>query len=231
MIKRTTGSTASVDRHLRREILSGRLRPGDRVPTERELATALGVSRASVHHAIAALATQGLLAPRRRTGTIVNDLREHGSLDVLRDVFAVTRPKEATALVAGVLELRRLLGGEAVAIACARRTEGDLAAFAAAVEKLRRASDRRAIVSAEAALFACITTATHNLAFALTVSSLRRFWIAHPELEKSSPFSHAELVAHYEKLFGLLVARRSAAGKKHTLAQLAIADRHVLASL
>ncbi|MBJ2357310.1 FadR/GntR family transcriptional regulator [Sphaerochaeta sp. S2] len=47
------------------------LKPGDRLPSERDLATALSVSRASVRQAITALATKGLLTVQQGDGTYV----------------------------------------------------------------------------------------------------------------------------------------------------------------
>lgn len=58
-------------RHLAREIRHGRLAPGSALPPESELAALLGVSRQTVHQALAALARRGLLVRRRGVGTFV----------------------------------------------------------------------------------------------------------------------------------------------------------------
>jgi GntR family transcriptional repressor for pyruvate dehydrogenase complex len=57
--------------HLRALIQRGRLKPGDRLPTERELAAELGVSRPSVRSAIQSLTAIGVLRARRRAGTFI----------------------------------------------------------------------------------------------------------------------------------------------------------------
>jgi len=55
------------------EIAEGILSPGDRIPTEEEIAVKHGVSRVTAHRAIRELQTRGLVVRQRRWGTIVAD--------------------------------------------------------------------------------------------------------------------------------------------------------------
>lgn len=59
--------------HFRAEIRRGNLKPGDRLPSARELAGEFGTAEANVHHALAALVKEGLLARRPKAGTVVTD--------------------------------------------------------------------------------------------------------------------------------------------------------------
>jgi DNA-binding transcriptional MocR family regulator len=68
-IEQTT--PAGIAAALGRLISSGRLAPGERLPTVRELAAALGVSPATVSHAWQALSSAGLIVSRGRSGTFV----------------------------------------------------------------------------------------------------------------------------------------------------------------
>ena len=71
-MKPTDGVTAEiVVQHVRGLIERGELRPGDRLPPERELAVQLGVSRPSVRSALESLAAMGVLTARRRAGTFI----------------------------------------------------------------------------------------------------------------------------------------------------------------
>lgn len=56
---------------LTRSIVAGELKPGDKLPTEAELAARFGASRPTVNKAIGSLATDGLVVRRKRAGTIV----------------------------------------------------------------------------------------------------------------------------------------------------------------
>ena len=66
---------------LREMIHSGELRPGDRLPPERDLAKLLGVSRPTLRAGISSLAAVGVLQPRRGAGTFVVEAEGPPSLD------------------------------------------------------------------------------------------------------------------------------------------------------
>jgi DNA-binding GntR family transcriptional regulator len=70
-IKREEPPYLQVARHLQERIERGDLRPGDRVPSEREIADQWGVSRATATKVLGALRTAGLVEARRGSGTVV----------------------------------------------------------------------------------------------------------------------------------------------------------------
>ena len=73
-MKPTEGVTAEiVVRHVRALIERGELKPGDRLPPERELAVQLGVSRPSVRAGLRSLAAIGVLQTRHGAGTFITD--------------------------------------------------------------------------------------------------------------------------------------------------------------
>ena len=67
------GSTDQVVAFVRGLIERGRLRPGDRLPAERELAAQIGVSRPSVRAGLHALAAMGVVRSRHGSGTYIPD--------------------------------------------------------------------------------------------------------------------------------------------------------------
>ena len=76
------------EQQLRDAILAGRLAPGAKLPTERELSTQFGISRLTLRAALATLAAQGLLHVRQGSGYIVRDIRESGGSDLLPGIVA-----------------------------------------------------------------------------------------------------------------------------------------------
>ena len=64
-------------------ILGGSMKPGERLPPERELAKKFKVSRPVVHEGLRTLETRGLVTLRPRHGVVINDYRKEGTLDLL----------------------------------------------------------------------------------------------------------------------------------------------------
>jgi GntR family transcriptional regulator, histidine utilization repressor len=63
---------AQIRRAVAQSILSGRIQPGGRIPSEAELMALFGASRMTVHRAMAQLAAEGLVRRNRRAGTIAS---------------------------------------------------------------------------------------------------------------------------------------------------------------
>jgi DNA-binding GntR family transcriptional regulator len=86
-ISRQTGVTAhgQIEDWLADAIAAGQLRPGDRLPTEHDLAAWLGVSRMTLRHALGELAQRGLVtrAVGRNGGTFVAEAKLEQDLTTL----------------------------------------------------------------------------------------------------------------------------------------------------
>src|SRR5262245_29363423 len=123
----------AVSDRLRNEILAGRLAPGSRLPSERELSLALGVNRLTLRAALARLEAMGLVTTRHGSGTEVAAWRERAGLEALPMVLGSLDPDEPAwlDLLTSMLEVRRVLATEAVALACERHTTEDIAAMRA----------------------------------------------------------------------------------------------------
>lgn len=92
-----------VARQIERLILK-KLKPGDKLPSERELAEILQVSRSSIRDAIRGLELMGLVEPRQGAGTIVREV----SADSLVNPFA-NALKHKQVVVAELLDFRKML--------------------------------------------------------------------------------------------------------------------------
>jgi DNA-binding FadR family transcriptional regulator len=104
-------------------IVSGELRPGDRLPKEADLADRLGLSRNSLREAVKALSVIRVLDVRQGDGTYVTSLDPGLLLDAMS--FVVDFHRDDTVLQ--FLEVRRILEPAAAAMAAQRMTEGEIA--------------------------------------------------------------------------------------------------------
>jgi GntR family transcriptional regulator, transcriptional repressor for pyruvate dehydrogenase complex len=130
----TRASSAIVDQ-IRNAILTARVKQGDRLPPERELAAQFGVSRVTVRDALRALEATGLVEIRvgARGGAFVS--APTGSMvgQAMSDMMLM-----AAVSAEDVVEARLLVELGTVTLACARATEDDLEALRAVVDRARQ---------------------------------------------------------------------------------------------
>ncbi|WGH77570.1 FCD domain-containing protein [Jannaschia ovalis] len=152
---------AAVVRQIEGLILHGILRPGDRLPPERELSERLGVSRPSLREAVAELQARGLLASRAGAGVYVADVLGNAFSPALTRLFA----SHQDALF-DYIAFRRDMEGIAAARAARQGSDTDLAVVDAVFRKMEAAHSKRD-PSEEAALDAdfhmAIVEASHNV--------------------------------------------------------------------
>jgi GntR family transcriptional regulator, transcriptional repressor for pyruvate dehydrogenase complex len=117
-------AVAKVIAHVRGLIERGELRPGDRLPPERELATQLGLSRPTVRTGLRSLSTMGAVQSRQGSGTFITagpPSLASEPLDLLAALHGLTRD--------GLFEARRVLEVGTSALAADRASGEDLAAM------------------------------------------------------------------------------------------------------
>ncbi|MFN2451222.1 MAG: FadR/GntR family transcriptional regulator [Candidatus Dormibacteria bacterium] len=116
-----------VDR-LAEYVVRSELAPGERFPPERELASRLGVSRASIRQALAVLEAQGFIEVRHGEGIFLRRSAEFGE--------ALHKLLERRSRLPEVLEARELLEVRLAELAAQRRTEADLTAMRAGLHRM-----------------------------------------------------------------------------------------------
>jgi GntR family transcriptional repressor for pyruvate dehydrogenase complex len=104
-------------------ISKGELKPGDRIPSERDLAAMLGVSRPSVREAIMVLEAMGFLESRQGGGTFVKALTAVSIMDPLANLVEKRDPE----LLRSLAEVRMGLEGWSAYLAGKRATAKDIA--------------------------------------------------------------------------------------------------------
>ncbi|PKN11173.1 MAG: hypothetical protein CVU70_00170 [Deltaproteobacteria bacterium HGW-Deltaproteobacteria-5] len=103
-------------------ILSGKIKIGQKLPSERELALQLGVSRPVVHEGLVELASRGMISLKPRIGATVNDYRKEGSISLLASLIQYQKGKLEPELLESLLQLRMLLEPAFARFAAQNRT-------------------------------------------------------------------------------------------------------------
>jgi len=108
------------------KIISGELKPGDRLPPERELASMMGISRGIVNSGILELASKGFVEIRPRKGTFVIDYKNEGTAQILTSIMNYNQGKLDIRLFLSMIDTRLLLEVECARLAAVNRTDEDL---------------------------------------------------------------------------------------------------------
>ncbi|MCX7366658.1 MAG: FadR/GntR family transcriptional regulator [Alphaproteobacteria bacterium] len=149
-----------VTAHLSADIRSGRLQPGDRLPTEQELTSAWKVSRTVVREAVAGLRADGLVITRRGSGAYV-------APNPTASPFRIpARRQPSIGEVLEVMELRLAVEVEAAALAAERATRRQVAGIRTALRAIDRAlKGGDGAVAEDFAFHRAISEATGNSQF------------------------------------------------------------------
>jgi GntR family transcriptional regulator, transcriptional repressor for pyruvate dehydrogenase complex len=140
-VARTTVTERAIQR-IKDMIAGGQLLPGQRLPTEREFAADLGLSRSSMREAIRALTVLGVLEARHGAGVYVTALEPRDLLDTFGVVAEISRGENLLHLV----QVRKILEPAATATAAARIGDEALDRVRAEMTAMEKGSSAEEIV-------------------------------------------------------------------------------------
>lgn len=211
------------------EIRSGRIGPGERLPTEREMIAAYGVSKTVIREAVAALRSQGYVITRHGIGTFVADFAQPDTFRIDPDDI------DSAVEIVNVLQLRLAVETEAAALAAQNATPEGLAGIDDAVAAIDAdiAAGNLAIES-DFRFHRAIAEATGNPLFPRFLDYLGSLSIPHRRLAMitrvSAPYldDHAGYMARVQAEHNSI--RKAIAAKMPAAARRAI-RRHLATSL
>ncbi len=160
-------------------ILSGKLSIGEKLPSERELALQLGVSRPVVHEGLLDLASKGLVSIIPRVGTVVNDYRKEGSLALLTSLVNYHNGKLEPKIFESLLRMRFLFEMETARLAARNRTEEQLEDFKEILREEESVDlyNTERIAEIDFTFHHLIAMSTGNVIYPLLINSFKQVYI------------------------------------------------------
>jgi GntR family transcriptional repressor for pyruvate dehydrogenase complex len=194
---------------LRRDILTGRFQPGDRLPPERELATRLSTNRNTLREALRVLESENLVRARQGDGTIVLDWRGGGEINLLPAFLAERTPADDRFdAVLTLLHLRQRLMDEAIGRATISGTVEDMEALDTALQALRGATPGAALVAADVEYYRRIALASHSLVIIWVFNTFAKIFLELGERFPQAWSNDSDYVSGLERVTRWLRERR-----------------------
>jgi GntR family transcriptional repressor for pyruvate dehydrogenase complex len=192
-----------VELELERLIVGSHLGEGDRLPSERELATQFGVSRTVVREAIRALAAKHLVEVGVGRGTVV---RVPSAESAAAPMKLLLRMQAGGADLEKVIEVRRVLEVEIAGLAAARRTERDVRELEAVLDRAdRHRADADAFIKEDVRFHARLAEATQNELFEMMLASLAEVMTEVRILGLRTPNTATRALGHHQRIFDAVV--------------------------
>ncbi len=208
---------------LRSRIMRGDIKPGERLPPERELAKQLGTNRTSLREALRALEVQGLVRARQGDGVRVLDFRAHGEIILLPHYFADAEPLEKLEIITNLMHVRRVLVPVIVPLAVKHGTEEQFATLENLGQELIAAheqNDTRATAEVELQLYRAIVEASRSLTYLWVFNSIdrvaRALFSAQPQMWLIMP----DYIELWGKIITAIVDRDADAALTHFMSLL-----------
>ena len=128
----TTSRSDLVEQQLREHIVTNRLAPGDRLPSENELSSGLGVSRTAIREGLRALEAVGVITTQQGKGRFVSRFDSAAIADNLAISLSFDQPS-----LIEILEIRKTLETGFLPRAAALLTEDDFGVLDELVDRMR----------------------------------------------------------------------------------------------
>lgn len=208
---------------IERLILAGELPPGAKLPPERELATTLGVSRASIRDALRDLEMRGLLERTPGRGTIVLDRPGSGvGRALLRELDPRTRD------LLEVVEIRAIIEPPTTARAALRATAREVAHLQQLVEKMSPDLDGEDWASLDLSFHQAIARCTHNQLLARVLEAVSPMTALSRGDEVQSPERRVASIAAHRRILEAVRARDPEAAAAAAAEHVTAVQQHVL---
>lgn len=201
--------------HFYRRIVEGRLKWGERLPPEKQVAQLLGVSRTSLREAMQHLEMLGILDVRHGVGTFL--ARSPTNLLTHPVRWALTSEAQP---IRQLLETRRALEKSIAGLAADRATPEDILHLRQHLEAMRQAASHEAFIDADVEFHIALGRCTRNAVLLQMITSIRSLLYEVVSRGTHNPAAVASAIKSHEAILGAVEAHDAATAD-------AAMDRHI----
>lgn len=157
-------------------ILSGELKVGEKLPTEREMAATMKVSLAVVNSGISRLASRGFVRIAPRKGVYVEDYLRNGNISTLEAILEYSENYFREDLLSAIMDFRRQFELKFTELACVSRTVVNLQNLEQLVEAFNGEGDYTAASMLAFRFHQEVAVASGNMVYPLIVGAFRELY-------------------------------------------------------
>lgn len=154
---------------IQKQIMSGAIAPGAKLPTESVMAESFKVNRTTMREALRRLEHLELIEIRQGDGVYAKDFLDSGNLDLIKAAVSLD---ETSATLHNIMEARLMVIPEVAAMAAQRRTEAELAELGRVIEDAGLDISRR-----DFKVNQMIARASHNMVYAIFLNFFNQMYL------------------------------------------------------
>lgn len=172
VVTENTSRSERIVAQIKALMLEGKLKPGDKLPPERELAEIMNVSRTSVREAIKTLSAMGLVKIRKGHGVFIDEANLESVFSRVSDALIITKDE-----IGQLFEIRKVLETQAAQWAAERATPEEITYIARLVQEAKTAcelpSTRSEVINNHDNIFHnAMIEASHNNVLGMVMNGL-----------------------------------------------------------
>lgn len=199
----TSKLSEQVEKQIKTLILTNKLKVGERLPSERELAQQLQVGQRSIREALHLLQTLGFIEIQHGKGAFVTGMRLDNYLESLAESISFRLHKEKTALLQ-LLEVRKLLEAGIASLATNRATPQDIRIMEKALSRQKEAIQKQDVEVfniADLDFHYAVVKASQNDILVATYNALSNLMLESIRKTNQLPGAAKESLKHHQNIF------------------------------
>ncbi|GAX02090.1 FadR/GntR family transcriptional regulator [Secundilactobacillus silagei] len=190
---------------IKNAIIAGQLKPGEKLPHERELSESMNVSRSVINTGLSRLQQLHFIHIQPRQGAVVADYRSEGTLETLNQVVSFDGGYYQPSLLQSIYEFRQVTEENIVTLAAKRQDKPSLRLAQAALDQFKQSNTIQDWSLTTFDFFHALALASQNQVYPLIINSFRPMYLKLAEWN-SKDGGNAEFIKRNQALLDAISA-------------------------